>query len=187
MNCKKTPESILLKKCKWFSCKWIQDIYLILYVVVYYWFYVKIQYTRMVWIRRLYRRHTFASMLDITLAKVKNPTNVWLSSMIISSVVASLKPFSKCPYTMVNQCSIVAFRSSGTMFRGKTLWIHTCLLRSSMIRLLRHSRSKGSILSWCTTWKEWFETLQKKRIKLSQVTQRLGAIWQTFPKMHCLP
>jgi hypothetical protein len=70
---------------------------------------------------------------------------------------------------MVNQCSIVAFRSSGTMFRGKTLWIHTCLLRSSMIRLLRHSRSKGSILSWCTTWKECFETLQKKRIKLSQV------------------
>jgi len=187
MNCKKTPESILLKKCKWFSRNEFKTfIYSLCCCLLFILCQNKI-YTNGLNQTTQRRRHTFASMLDITLAKVKNPTNMWLSSMIISSVVASFTPFSKCPYTMVNQCSIVAFRSSGTMFRGKTLWIHTCLLRSSMIRLLRHSRSKGSILSWCTTWKEWFETLQKKRIKLSQVTQRLGAIWQTFPKMHCLP
>lgn len=51
---------------------------------------------------------------------------------------------------------IMFFRSSGTLFRGKTWLIHLYLLMSRTIRHFRHSLSTGSILSWCTTWKEWF-------------------------------
>jgi hypothetical protein len=47
--------------------------------------------------------------------------------------------------------------------------IHLCFCRLSMTRHFLHSLANKSILSWCTTWNECFETLQKKRIKLSQV------------------